>query len=222
MKKITLLVASIFLVGSMANASENPVFSETKFNNQFGFDEPIAFFERGIEFFVFPNGDFDFNSRPQDSNGNYHYKTAGRRSVEARIPFNYGVRIEHDSFGRVRRVGNTFINYDFNNRVSRIGSVFMRYNRFAIAQIGGMQIIYNRRGQIIDFIGSVNGRNNGFNNGNFQNYQYQNHNNSNDFDEFENEDQDDNYYYKKNKNKESVIERDSSQDKKSEFNKERR
>ena len=132
------------------------------------------------------------------------------------------MRIEHDSFGRVRRVGNTFINYDFNNRVSRIGSVFMRYNRFAIAQIGGMQIIYNRRGQIIDFIGSVNGRNNGFNNGNFQNYQYQNYNNSNDFDEFENEDQDDNYYYKKNKNKESVIERDSSQNKKSEFNKERR
>ena len=122
----------------------------------------------------------------------------------------------------MRRVGNTFINYDFNNRVSRIGSVFMRYNRFAIAQIGGMQIIYNRRGQIIDFIGSVNGRNNGFNYGNFQNYQYQNHNNSNDFDEFENEDQEDNYYYKKNKNKESVIERDSSENKKSEFNKERR
>ena len=180
MKKITLLVASIFLVGSLAQASENPVFSETATFNKFGFDEPISFVERGIEFFVFPNGDFDFNSRPNDSNGDFHYRTAGRRSVEARRPINYGVLIEHDSFGRVRRVGNTFINYDFNDRVNRIGSVFMRYNRFAMSQVGGLQIIYNRRGQIVDFIGSVKGRNSGFNYGNnanyqYQNYQYQNH-----------------------------------------------
>ncbi len=32
----------------------------------------------------------------------------------------------------------------------------MRYNSFALAQVGGLRIIYNRRGQIIDYIGFVN------------------------------------------------------------------
>jgi hypothetical protein len=162
MKKITLLVASILLTASVANATE--VIRTSNYDNtmRFSFEEPISFIERGIEFFVFPNGDFDFNTRPDDSQGDYFYRTAGRKGTvtASRRPVNYGVRIEHDSFGRVRRVGNTFINYDYNDRVSRIGSIYMRYNRFALAQIGGMRIIYNRNGAIVDMIGSVKGRGN--------------------------------------------------------------
>ena len=152
MKKITLLVASILLVGSVANASEIIKNSGEEKRNSYSFDEPISFTERGIEFFVFPNGDFDFNTRPDDSQGDYFYKTAGKRgtvTTEKRNG-NYGVRIEQDSYGRVRRVGNTFINYDSRDRVSRIGTVYMKYNRTALAQIGGMRIVYNRRGEIVD------------------------------------------------------------------------
>lgn len=186
MKKITLLVATVLLVGNIVNASEVTTFGEER-RARYSFDEPISFVERGIEFFVFPNGDFDFNTRPQDSQGVYFYKTAGRRgaAVTARGPVNYGVRIEHDGFGRVRRVGNTFINYDSRDRVSRIGTVYMRYNRFALTQIGGLQIVYNRRGDIVDMIGSIKGyRNQGYvyhNNNNVYSYQANN---------------DDYYYYK--------------------------
>lgn len=158
MKKITLLVATVLLVGNVVKATED--------RTRYSLDEPISFVERGIEFFVFANGDFDFNTRPQDSNGDYFYKTAGKRGAKttsARGQVNYGTRIEHDSFGRVRRVGNTFINYDSRDRVSRIGSVYMRYNRMALTQIGGMRIIYNRRGDIVDMIGSIKGyRNQGY------------------------------------------------------------
>ena len=70
---------------------------------------------------------------------------------------NYGTRIEHDSFGRVRRIGNTFINYDNRDRVNRIGTVYMRYNRTALTQIGGMRIVYNRRGEIVDTVGNIKG-----------------------------------------------------------------
>jgi hypothetical protein len=161
MKKITLLVASVLLVVNVAKAQRN---------DRFSFDEPISFNERGIEFFVFPNGDFDFNTRPSDSHGEFYFRGAGKRGANvqhrgsvARGPINYGVLIEHDSFGRVRRVGNTFINYDSNDRVTRIGSVYMRYNRFALSQVGGLHIIYNRRGDIVDMFGQVKGyRNNGF------------------------------------------------------------
>ena len=174
MKKITFLVASILLFGSVAKASELN-FTDDQTRTRFSFDEPISFTERGIEFFVFPNGEFDFNTRPDDSQGDYYFKTAGRRTtvVERGRPINYGTLIEHDSYGRVRRIGNTFINYDSRDRVNRIGSVYMRYNRFALTQIGGLKIVYNRRGAIVDMIGSVKGhRNYGY----VYNNQHQNNN----------------------------------------------
>jgi len=192
MKKITLLVASILLVGSVANASEIIKTSGEETRTRFSFDEPISFTERGIEFFVFPNGEFDFNTRPEDSQGDYYFKTAGKRTttVERGRPVNYGVLIEHDSFGRVRRIGNTFINYDSRDRV--IGTVYMKYNRFALTQIGGMRIVYNRRGDIVDTIGSIKGhRNTG--------YVYNNHNQNyydNDDNYTASNNNDDYYYYK--------------------------
>lgn len=163
MRTITLLVASILLTTGLANAQERRISNTSLSTTRFSFDEPISFTERGIEFFVFTNGDFDFNTRPDDSQGDHHYRLAGKRTSEVNRtnPVNFGVLIEHDSFGRVRRVGNTFINYDSRDRVSRIGSVYMRYNRFALTQVGGMRIVYNRRGEIIDMIGQVK-RNSGF------------------------------------------------------------
>lgn len=153
MKTITLFAACLLLTLTEVTANE------TRANLAFENEEPISFFERGIEFFVFPNGEFDFNTRPTDTQeGNYYYRTAGKRgNVQERRVINYGVLIAHDSFGRVRRIGNTFINYDFRDRVTRIGSVFMRYNRFALTQVGGMQIIYNHRGAIVRTIGNVKG-----------------------------------------------------------------
>ncbi|MGC4039468.1 MAG: hypothetical protein QM710_01365 [Flavobacterium sp.] len=162
MKTITLLVASILLVGNAVNAQGLIKNSGEERRMGYSFDEPISFTERGIEFYVFPNGDFDFNTRPNDSQGDYYYKTAGKRvaATQSRNAGNYGVRIEQDSFGRVRRVGNTFINYDNRDRVSRIGTVYMKYNRTALAQIGGMRIVYNRRGEIVDTVGNIKGYSN--------------------------------------------------------------
>jgi len=191
MKTITLTVVSILLTASLAIAQER-----RNINAGISFNEPLSFTERGIEFFVFLNGDFDFNTRSNDSQGAYFFKGAGKRGAATtmgRNPINYGVLIEHDSFGRVRRVGNTFINYDNFDRVSRIGSVYMRYNRFALTQIGGMTIVYNRRGDIVDMIGSVKGRrNNGFTNTYYGTANNYNNNYYNDYSHNNN----DYYYYK--------------------------
>ncbi|MFN3754811.1 hypothetical protein [Flavobacterium sp.] len=191
MKKITLLVATVLLVGNVVNATEvNRISAEER--TRYSFDEPISFMERGIEFFVFPNGDFDFNTRPQDSQGDYFYRTAGKRgaAVSARRPINYGTLIEHDSFGRVRRVGNTFINYDSRDRVNRIGTVYMKYNRNALIQIGGMQIVYNRRGDIVKMFGNIKGgRNQGF-------VYHSNYDYGNDYATNNPRNDDDYYYYK--------------------------
>ena len=80
MKKITFLVASIFLIGSgVANATE-----KTNFSHERGMPvdvrnaEPIVFTERGIEFFVFPDGQFDFNTRPSSGSDMYYRSTKAK------------------------------------------------------------------------------------------------------------------------------------------------
>lgn len=195
MKKITLLVTAICLMGSAVNASEKIPFSVKNRAPVNIYDaEPIVFTERGIEFFVFADGQFDFNTRPSTASGAY-YKKAGRNAVNATFGApglaqntNYGVLVEHDNFGRVRRVGNVFINYDHQDRIKRIGSVYMNYNRFALSQVGGLQIGYNNRGQIIGMSGSVNGRRNmGYAQNTYQSAQYNSPNTAS------NEDY---YYYK--------------------------
>jgi hypothetical protein len=64
----------------------------------------------------------------------------------------------------------------------------MKYNRIALAQIGGMRIIYNRRGEIVDTVGRIKGYSNSgyaYNNDYDNNvYTASNHNDS------------DYYYYK--------------------------
>nr|WP_314896275.1 hypothetical protein [uncultured Flavobacterium sp.] len=211
MKKITLLVASIFLIGGgVANATEKNNFShERRLPVDFRNAEPIVFTERGIEFFVFPDGQFDFNTRP--STGNMYYKSSKRNAVNKTygVPTNfrnqnYGVRVEHDNMGRIRRIGNVFINYDSNDRIKRVGSVYMSYNRYALEQVGGLQIIYNRRGQIVDIVGTVKGRrayeyspnNNDCNDYDYGNNQNDNDCNEHDSDYDQNSNNQDDYYFK--------------------------
>jgi hypothetical protein len=161
MKKITFLVASILLLGGVANASEMKKIDDEK-RKKLNLNEPISFVERDVAFYVFADGTFDFNTQGGTSGG-YYYKETGRRSVEAdrNRPVNQGVVIEQDAFGRVRRVGNTFINYDAFDRVSRIGTVFIKYRNDFLTQVGGLQLVYDRRGNLVDIIGTVKGR--GFN-----------------------------------------------------------
>lgn len=205
MKKITFLLA-ILLFGSMANASEKFTFSnEISFPSNINDAEPIQFIERGIEFYIFSDGQFDFNTVV--SQGENYYKT-GRRDFNATFgttsPYNSGIKIEHDNFGRIRRVGNVFINYDFDNRIKRIGSVYMSYNRFALSQVGGLRIIYNRFGQIVDYVGNVKNRSSNYNFNETYNFNSYNFNEDN----YENNDNEssgnDYYYYRKDGTKAKV------------------
>ncbi len=160
MKKFTLLVAGLF-IGSLAFASETTIFSDRPTNYAIDYREaePIVFMERGIEFLVFPDGAFDFNTEPSSRTADtYHRYGRGRYNETSGAP-GRGVKVEHDQMGRVRRVGNVFINYDAKGRVKRIGTIYMTYNRVALIQIGNLRLIYDRSGRIIDVAGYINASN---------------------------------------------------------------
>jgi hypothetical protein len=54
-----------------------------------------------------------------------------------------------------------FINYDRDGRIKRVGSVYMSYRRGQLKQVGGLQILYNRHGDVIGTRGFVNRSNQG-------------------------------------------------------------
>jgi hypothetical protein len=156
MKKITLLAASIFLFGGIVANADERNHRNSAFDLRNG--DPIVFTERGIEFYVFADGQFDFNARP--SNGHMYYKSNRKNKFYDKPgkgpKWNYGVDVEQDRNGNIRRIGNVLINYDSRNRVNRIGTVYMDYNRYCLTQVGGLQIVYNHNRQIVDIFGTVN------------------------------------------------------------------
>ena len=124
MKRLGLLLAVLWFNGLYANFS----------SYWHRIEEPVEIRERNIIFYIFPDGTFDFNAHGR------HYQDAGFM----------GVRIERDRYGKIRRVGNVFINYNRYGQVSRIGRLFIKYNhRGLVERIGRRYIRYRRNGYYI-------------------------------------------------------------------------
>ncbi|WP_044398060.1 hypothetical protein [Lacinutrix sp. Hel_I_90] len=181
MKQLVLLFTGL-LIGlttvTAAEKVESASQGEDLTSNRYRFDEPIQFIERGVEFLIFPDGSFDFNTNIEDNHNNhddgYYRRSNTRRTsvngtfgapgtqVRFSTPRDRGVIITHDSDGKVRRIGNVFVNYNRIGQVRRLGSVYIQYNRQGwLTQVGGLHLRYNRRGQIINSFGHVNFRNQG-------------------------------------------------------------
>lgn len=138
-------------------------------NKNCRFAQPIIFIERGIEFLIFPDGSFDFNTNRKHRfyNDRYHKRRRSNLNSVNRGPNarfnrynnNRGVIISRDRNGNVRRVGNVFLNYDRFGRITRAGSIFMNYNRrgrnSSLIQVGNLSVDYNRWGEIVYTRGQV-------------------------------------------------------------------
>tara|TARA_R110002049_G_scaffold68910_3_gene178568 strand:- start:281 stop:1246 length:966 start_codon:yes stop_codon:yes gene_type:complete len=123
MKKGILILLGMFTIVSTIEAKNGENLSsklknETSYNV---YNNAVNFFESGIEFFVFTNGEFDFDTR-----------------------FNSrGIRINRDFRGRISNVGNVFIRYDIRGNVTRIGDVLIRYSRGILTNVGDLSVRYD-------------------------------------------------------------------------------
>ncbi|MEH6536057.1 MAG: hypothetical protein V7719_06670 [Psychroserpens sp.] len=175
MKKQLLFIATMLigLASATATTAGDAVSNGEDFNNtRYRFAEPIVFIERGVEFLIFPDGSFDFNTefgnnvsetyyRRRSSINTAHGAPGTVNRVHYSKPRTRSVIITHDSNGKVRRIGNVFINYDRQGRIKRAGSVYMSYQRGngLVRQIGGLRVNYNRWGEIVHISGVVNQNN---------------------------------------------------------------
>lgn len=176
MKKQVLLIATMLMGLTSATALTTigyTVSNGVDLNTErYRYTEPIVFIERGIEFLIFPDGSFDFNTDFESNISNVYYRANTRRSsvnITYGVPgtvytsqhFNprpRGVIVTHDTNGKVRRIGNVFINYDREGRIKRAGSVYMSYQRDygLLRKVGGLLVNYNRWGEIVHVTGMVN------------------------------------------------------------------
>lgn len=205
MKKLVLLITGV-LMGLTTVTAENKSASqgEDLVVNPNRFVQPIMFVERGVEFLIFPDGSFDFNTEvftTNPGNDDFYYRRNRRstnRTYGAPNTSQYhtgrGVIVRHDRLGRVRRIGNVFINYDRQGRIKRAGTVYMTYRRGQLKQVGGLRILYNRYGMVIGTRGFVNHNNIG--NGIYESDNHYPYSYEDDWDDNWNDN--DFYYYRKN------------------------
>ncbi len=144
MKKGVLIFLGLFMIVSTVEAKNSNKLS-TKNEGNYVYNNTVNFTERGIEFYIFTNGDFDFNTYDD----NYYVDQYGRR-----IKNNRSARIDRDYKGRITRIGNAFINYDYRGNVTRIGSIYMRYRFGKLTNVGDLRVQYDRWGNP-DFYGNV-------------------------------------------------------------------
>ncbi|WP_191859474.1 hypothetical protein [Hanstruepera ponticola] len=179
MKKQVLLFTVLLMGLTAVTATENySVSSGEDLITRYRYAQPILFVERGVEFMIFPDGSFDFNTNVVNNapySDNYYYRssttitrrgsvnsTFGAPGTVSRVHFSTprdrGVIIQHDRDGKVRRIGNVFINYDRFGKIKRAGSVYMQYNRRSglLTRVGGLTVQYNRFGEIMSTFGFVN------------------------------------------------------------------
>lgn len=150
MKKLVLFILVMGLV--------IPTLAATTINHSYndGYDKyrPIEFEEDGILFFVFPDGEFEFEVLyPRHVEVGFRFKN-GHISLGKHLP----VRIDQDRYGTIHRIENIFIDYNQFGKVSRIGSVNIHYNHGRIRTIGYMDIVY-RPNFVFECVGHVKHKN---------------------------------------------------------------
>lgn len=143
MKKGILILLAMFMMVSTVEA-KNGNYLPNSNRIIYNYNNAVNFIERGVEFFIFSNGDFDFDTRLN----NPFYTRNGIR-IE-----NNNLRVFRDFRGRINRIGTISIRYDFRGNVSRIGSIYMNYHRNRLTNVGNLFVNYDHWGNPI-FTGTV-------------------------------------------------------------------
>jgi hypothetical protein len=152
MKKFKTLF--LFLcVGITANA--------TNLNTQESFNQPkydgkaSIFIEDGVEFSVFPDGQFDFVYVGAENNAQI---TLSSPSVF--LSFNsghdYEAYVQYDEYGAIVQIEDVPVFYDEYGRIIQAGKVDISYRNRRLARVGGLRIFYNNYGYYEYCTGFIN------------------------------------------------------------------
>lgn len=159
MKQLAYLFSVLFLSSTAIMASTSEELDQKPFevnNSGYGNGNNFIFVESGIEFSLFPDGQFDFHMANYTNNVNVSVNSPNV-SISFNTGYDYNGFVQYDEFGAIIQIENTPIFYDYYGRVVRVGNVSMRYNNFGyLTSVGGLYIHYNRYNQFTYCSGFIN------------------------------------------------------------------
>ncbi len=157
MKKLTLLLFAILIAGWTATASENSNQANRPFTN---YNDSFIFVEGGVEFAVYPNGEFDFYYNPAFRRGSSFSIASPNVNISYNSGYNYDPYIQYDDYGAVIQVEDVPIYYDYYGRIVQAGNIVMNYNNFGmLASVGNLIMHYNPHHRFTHCSGYINSYN---------------------------------------------------------------
>ncbi len=158
MKNLALVFTAVFLIGATVSAKTTTALEDNStanfINRSYG--NSFIFNEGGIEFSVFPDGQFDFYAPNYGPDVNVAINTPNV-SFSFNRGYDYSPYIQYDDFGAIIQIENTPIYYDFYGRVTQVGNVDINYNTFGrVARVGGLYVHYNRHRSFTHYTGFIN------------------------------------------------------------------
>lgn len=153
MKNLSLLLAFMVIGWSgwaSPDAHERPAVA--------GYGDAFIFVEGGVEFAVYPDGQFDFfyNSR---GNGYHINVVTPHVNISYNAGYNYDPYVQYDDFGAVIQIEHVPVFYDYYGRIVQAGNVFISYNHFGmISRIGNLHFHYNHN-RFSHYSGYINAHN---------------------------------------------------------------
>lgn len=115
---------------------------------------PFIFLENGVEFAIYPNGEFDFAYVGPNYRLN-PYK-GSRRAFSYNTGYDYDLYLQFDRYGAVIQIESVPVYYDVYGRITQAGNVIIRYMGDVVTQIGGMHIVYERNNVYLSSSGYIN------------------------------------------------------------------
>lgn len=151
MKKFYLILSLIIFGGAAFAAPKTNLEASARYGG------PFIFVEKGVEFAVYPDGQFDFT---YGIHSRFNSRTFHGNSITYNSGYNYLPFVQLDDFGAVIQVKNVPVFYDYYGRIIRAGRIWIEYNHFGkVSRIGNMHIFYNPYQVVTHTAGFINGRN---------------------------------------------------------------
>lgn len=157
MKKL-LALAAILLGGIAAQANQVTDLDHSKKTGiRYNQSQPITFIQKGIQFFVYTDGSFDFELPRQYNNGRRGYgnNNAPGTTYGVRYPYRSNKLIRYDHNGNISQVGRNVVFYNRRGDVNQIGNISLRYHKGRLDRLGNMHVNYDRWGRITGLNGRI-------------------------------------------------------------------
>lgn len=150
MKNFTLIVALFFMGWTTYATTTNNILRPN-------YGEAFIFIEGGVEFAVYPDGEFDFHYNPRFVNNSVVNISNPGYNVSYNAGYNYDAFVQFDDYGAVIQIENVPVFYDYYGRIIQAGNVMIDYNnRGHIVRVGNLQVRYNSFNQPVRYIGFIN------------------------------------------------------------------